>query len=398
MKKIALFTLLSGLFISVQAQDKITNKEGSDYEFTVVTDIEATDVESQGRTGTCWSFSALSFIESEIMRLGGGKHELSEMFIVRNTYSDKAERYVRMHGNLNFGPGGAFHDVSEMIKAHGIVPLEAYTGRPANEEKLNHGEMDHVLLGMVKAVVDAEQETLTPLWKPAYEAVLDTYLGEMPSEFSYKGKNYTPKSFAKSLNFNADDYVFISSFTHHPFYDEFIIEVPDNWMMKEVYNVPMNEMMEVIDHALMNDYSLAWASDVSEEGFSFRQGMALVPLDGAKIKKSGKDNKNFSDAGAAKESTVFDAPCEEKEITQEMRQLAFDNYETTDDHGMHMTGIVKDQNGKKYYIIKNSWGTSYNDCDGYFYASEAFVEYKTMDIMLHKDAVPKNIKKKLGIK
>ena len=207
-----------------------------------------------------------------------------------------------------------------------------------------------------------------------------------------------PKSFAKSLNFNADDYVFISSFTHHPFYDEFIIEVPDNWMMKEVYNVPMNEMMEVIDHALMNDYSLAWASDVSEEGFSFRQGMALVPLDGAKIKKSGKDNKNFSDAGAAKESTVFDAPCEEKEITQEMRQLAFDNYETTDDNGMNMTGIVNDQTGKKYYIIKNSWGTSYNDCDGYFYASEAFVEYKTMDIMLHKDAVPENIKKKLGIK
>ena len=398
MKKIALFTLVAGLFISVQAQDKITNKEGSDYEFTVVTDIEATDVESQGRTSTCWSFSALSFIESEIMRLGGGKHELSEMFIVRNTYSDKAERYVRMHGNLNFGPGGAFHDVSEMIKAHGIVPLEAYTGRPANEEKFNHGEMDNVLLGMVKAIVDAEQETLTPLWKPAYEAVLDTYLGEIPSEFSYKGKKYTPKSFAKSLNFNADDYVFISSFTHHPFYDEFIIEVPDNWMMKEVYNVPMNEMMEVIDHALMNNYSLAWASDVSEEGFSFRQGMALVPLDGAKIKKSGKDNKNFSDAGAAKESTIFDAPCEEKEITQEMRQLAFDNYETTDDHGMHMTGIVKDQTGKKYYIIKNSWGTSYNECDGYFYASEAFVEYKTMDIMLHKDAVPKNIKKKLGIK
>ena len=188
MKKIALFTLVAGLFISVQAQDKITNKEGSDYEFTVVTDIEATDVESQGRTGTCWSFSALSFIESEIMRLGGSKHELSEMFIVRNTYSDKAERYVRMHGNLNFGPGGAFHDVSEMIKAHGIVPLEAYTGRPANEEKFNHGEMDHVLLGIVKAVVDAEQETLTPLWKPAYEAVLDTYLGELPSEFTYNGK------------------------------------------------------------------------------------------------------------------------------------------------------------------------------------------------------------------
>jgi len=398
MKKIALLTAIAGMFVTAQAQDKITNKKGSEYEFTVVTDIEATEVQSQGRTGTCWSFSALSFIESEIMRLGGGKHELSEMFIVRNTYSDKGEKYVRMHGNLNFSPGGAFHDVSEMIKDHGIVPLEAYTGKPANEEKFNHGEMDHVLLGMVEAVVDAEQETLTPLWKPAYEAVLDTYLGEIPEKFTYQEKEYTPKSFAKSLNFNADDYVFISSYTHHPFYEEFIIEVPDNWMMKSVYNVPMEEMMEVIDHALMNEYSIAWASDVSEKGFSFRDGLALVPVEETKIKKSGNDNKNFSDAGAKKKSSIFDAPCEEQEITQEMRQIAFDNYETTDDHGMHMTGIVNDQTGKKYYIVKNSWGTKHNDCDGYFYASEAFVEYKTMDIMLHKDALPKKIRKKLGIK
>lgn len=398
MKKTCLIVLLATAYFSADAQDVITNKKGSEYEFTVVTDIEATEVQSQGRTGTCWSFSALSFIESEIMRMGGGKHELSEMFIVRNTYSDKAENYVRMHGNLNFGPGGAFHDVSEMIKEHGIVPLEVYSGNPSNEKKFNHGEMDEVLLGMVDAVVEAKQKTLTPLWKPAYEAVLDTYLGEKPEKFTYRGKEYTPKSFAESINFNADDFVYIASFTHHPFYEEFVLEVPDNWMMKSVYNIPFEEMMEVINYALMNKYSIAWASDVSEEGFSFRDGLALVPLDGANIKKSGKDNKNFSDAGAVKESTVFDAPCEEKEITQEMRQIAFDNYETTDDHGMHMTGIVNDQNGKKYYIVKNSWGTKHNDCDGYFYASEAFVEYKTMDIMLHKDALPKKIRKKLGIK
>ena len=398
MKKITLFLAFTGMLSSLNAQDTITNKAGSDYRFTVVNDIEATEVQSQGRTGTCWSFSALSFIESEIMRMGGGKHELSEMFIVRNTYADKAEKYVRMHGYLNFGPGGAFHDVSEMIKAHGIVPLEVYTGKPANEETFNHGEMDHVLHGIVKAVVDAEQNTLTPLWKPAYEAVLDTYLGEIPLKFKYNGEKYTPKSFAESVNFDADDYIFISSYTHHPFYEEFIIEVQDNWMMKSVYNIPMDEMVEVIDNALLNDFSIAWASDVSEKGFSFRDGLALVPLEGAKIKKSGKDNKNFSDAGALKESTVFEAPCEEKEITQEMRQLAFDNYETTDDHGMHMTGIVKDQTGKKYYIVKNSWGTKNNDCDGYFYASQAFVEYKTMDIMLHKGALSKSLRKKLGIK
>lgn len=398
MRKIALWALALGFVLNVQAQETLTNKEGSAYEFTVLTDIEATEVESQGRTGTCWSFSALSFLESEIMRMGGGKHELSEMFIVRNTYSDKGGLYVRMHGNLNFGPGGAFHDVTEMMRHHGVVPLEAYTGRPGNEKTFNHGEMDLVLKGMVDAVVEAKQKTLTQHWKPAYEAVLDTYLGEIPETFNYNGKDYTPKSFAASLNFNPDDYISISSYTHHPYYSEFILEVPDNWMMKKVYNVPMEEMMEVINHALVNKYSIAWASDVSEEGFSFRDGLALVPLDGAKIKKSGSDNKNFSDAGAQKESTVFEAPCEEKEITQEMRQIAYDNYETTDDHGMHMTGIVEDQNGKKYYIVKNSWGTKYNDCDGYFYASEAFVEYKTMDIMLHKDALPKSIRKKLGVK
>ena len=398
MKKVTLLAIFSGLLLTVQAQETITNKEGSSYEFTVLTDIEATEVQSQGRTGTCWSFSALSFFESEIMRLGGGKHELSEMFIVRNTYSEKGEKYVRMHGYLNFGPGGAFHDVSEMMKNHGIVPLEVYDGRPANEERFNHAEMDHVLNNFVKAVVDEKQGKLTTLWQPAYEAVLDTYLGEVPSKFSYRGKEYTPKSFAKSLKFNPDDYISISSYTHHPFYEEFIIEVQDNWMMKTVYNLPMDEMMEVIDNALMNEYSIAWASDVSEKGFSYRDGLALVPVDGKTIIKKGSDNTNFSDAGAEKESSIFDAPSEELEITQEMRQEAFDNYETTDDHGMHMTGIVKDQTGKKYYIVKNSWGTKNNDCDGYFYASEAFVEYKTMDIMLHKDALPKNIRKKLGIK
>ncbi|MAZ31293.1 MAG: aminopeptidase [Flavobacteriales bacterium] len=397
MKKIIFLITATGLLFSIQAQDIITNKEGSEYKFKIISDIEATEVQSQGRTGTCWSFSALSFIESEIMRLGGGKHELSEMFIVRNTYSDKADKYVRMHGNLNFGPGGAFHDVSEIIDAHGILPLEVYTGRPSGEKKFNHGEMDQLLLGMVKAVVDAEQEILTPLWKPAIDAVLDTYLGKVPSTFKYRGKEYSPKSFAKSLNFNAKDYVFISSFTHHPFYEEFIIEVPDNWMMKKVYNCHMDEMISIIDHALINEYSIAWASDVSEEGFSFRDGLALVPQDDAKIKKSGKNNQNFSDAGVSRESTIFETPCNEKEITQEMRQLAFDNYETTDDHGMHMTGILEDQIGKKYYIIKNSWGTNYNDCDGYFYASEAYVKYKTMNIMLHKDALSKTMRKKLNI-
>ncbi|MFY0644917.1 MAG: aminopeptidase [Bacteroidia bacterium] len=381
--------------LQLKAQDTLRNKKGGNYLFTVEHDIEANEVQNQNRTGTCWSFSALSFMESELIRMGKGSHKLSEMFIVRMAYMDKAENYVRMHGVSNFGQGGAFHDIPHVIEKYGIMPQEAYQGLNYGSETHNHSEMEAVLKGILDAVIANKQRQLTTSWMKAYNAVLDAYLGELPETFEYQGSNYTAKSFAEHLELDMDDYVVISSFTHHPFYDDFVLEVPDNWVMEEVYNVPLDEMMNAMNHAVSNGYSVAWAADVSEKGFSFKNGLAIVPTDDEALTVKGKDSKHFNDAGADKEGTQFDSPGEEKEITQEMRQEAFDNYLTTDDHGMHFTGLVKDQNGDLYYIVKNSWGTKHNDCDGYFYASMPYVAYKTINFMVHVDALPKDLQKKL---
>lgn len=377
--------------------DTIKNKKDGHYYFTVVKDIESLDVQSQGRTGTCWSFSSLSFLESEIIRNGKKPVSLSEMFIARNAYLEKAINYVRMHGNFNFSAGGAFHDIPHIIKKYGIVPEEIYNGLNYGEDKHNHAEMDAILKAAVDQVVKNPQRKLTTSWQKAIEGILDAYLGKIPEEFEFKGKKYTPKSYAESLGLNMDDYIAIGSFTHHPFYETFVLEVPDNWGFGSIYNVPIDEMEQIMNDAVLNGYSIAWGSDVSEKGFSFSNGLAIVPEDEATIQVKGKDNKHFSDAGAEKVSNAFDEPVEEKKITQEMRQEGFDNYQTQDDHGMHITGIVKDQKGNKYYIVKNSWGKeNYND--GYFYASTAYVKYKTIDFMVHKDALSKDLKNKLNIK
>ncbi|MCB9262185.1 MAG: aminopeptidase [Flavobacteriales bacterium] len=376
--------------------DTLKNKKDGHYYFTVVKDIEANEVQNQNRTATCWSFSALSFMESEVMRLGKGKHKLSEMYIVRMAYLDKAEKYVRMQGTINFAQGGAFHDIPHVIKNYGIVPQEVYQGLNYGTEDHNHSEMAAVLKAMCDAIIQNKQGTLTTAWKAAIEGVLDAYLGKVPSEFKYQGKKYTPTSFAESLGLNMDDYVTLTSYTHHPFYSNFMLEVADNWGGGVVYNLPLNEFMQSINNSLTNGYSVAWASDVSEKGFSFKNGLAIVPTDESALTQTGQDNKHFNDAGADRRGNQFDSPGPEKTITQEMRQEAFDNYATTDDHGMHITGMVKDQNGTVYYIVKNSWGTK-NDCDGYMYASTAYVQFKTMDVMVHKDALPKNIKDKLKL-
>ena len=398
MKKISILLALAFFVNGLFAQnDTLKNKKDGHYYFTVVKDLEALDVQSQGRTGTCWTFSSLSFLESEIIRKGKKPVSLSEMFIVRNAYLEKAITYVRMHGNFNFAAGGAFHDIPHIIKQYGIVPEEIYNGLNYGEDKHNHAEMDAVLKAMVDQIIKNPQRKLTTSWKEAIEGVLDAYLGKIPEEFEFKGKKYTPKSYAASLDLNMDDYVAIGSFTHHPFYQSFVLEVPDNWGFGSVYNVPMDDMEKIMNDAIMKGYSIAWGSDVSEKGFSFSNGLAIVPEDEATIKVKGKDNKHFNDAGAEKVSNAFDEPVEEKKITQEMRQTAFDNYETQDDHGMHITGMVKDQKGTKYYIVKNSWGTI-NDCDGYFYASETYVKYKTIDFMIHKDGLSKEMKLKLNIK
>jgi bleomycin hydrolase len=381
---------------NLQAQDTLRNKKDGNYIFTVKTDVEVNAVQNQNRTGTCWSFSALSFIESELQRMNKGDHKLSEMFVVRKAYEDKAENYVRMHGTANFGQGGALHDIPYVIEKYGIMPLEAYKGLDYGLENHNHSEMEAILKGILDGVIANKQGKLTTSWKKAYNAVLDAYLGPVPSEFNYNGKSYTPKSFAESLEIDMDDYVIISSFTHHPFNDDFVLEVPDNWIWEEVYNVPLNEMMDAMKYAVTNGYSIGWAADVSEKGFSFRDGLAIVPEDESALKSLGKDNKHFNNAGAKKVGTQFDTPGPELKITQEMRQEAFDNYKTTDDHGMHFTGLVTDQNGNEYFIVKNSWGTKHNDCDGYFYASMPYVAYKTINFMVHIDGLPKALKKKLN--
>ena len=388
---------LSCTQLTAQENTKLSNRKDGGYVFTLMKDIEATDVQSQGRTGTCWSFSSLSFFESELLRMGKGKHNLSEMFIARKAYEEKAVNYVRMHGNFNFGPGGAFHDIPYVAKRHGLMPEEAYMGLGYGADRHNHSEMDAILRATVEQVIKNPQGTLTPSWKKAVSGILDAYLGEVPSEFEYQGKKYTPQSYAKELGLDMNDYVIVTSFTHHPYYEQFVLEIPDNWALSSTYNLPLDELIEIADNAINNGYGVAWASDVSEKGFSYRDGLAIVPEDESTIKVRGRDNSNFSDAGASKVSNAFDEPVKEKTITQAMRQEAFDNYQTQDDHGMHFTGIVKDQKGTKYYIVKNSWGKT-NECDGYFYASEAYVRYKTTNFMVHKNAIPKALRKKLGIK
>ncbi|MFP4047452.1 MAG: aminopeptidase C [Bacteroidales bacterium] len=399
MKKHNLYTLLFLITLLITAPSFAQDEE-TGYEFTTVEELPATSVKNQYRSGTCWSFSGISLLESEMIRMGKEAVDLSEMWIVRHAYSDKAEKYVRFHGHLNFAGGGAFHDVTNMIKEYGIVPESVYDGLEYGEDKHVHGEFDAVLKGYVDEVMENKNKKLTPVWHDGFNKLLDTYMGEKPEKFTYEGKEYTPESFASEyVGINPDDYIELSSYTHHPFYSKFILEVPDNWAYGEVYNVPVDELIEVIDHAIESGYTVAWASDVSEKGFSWKNGVAIVPSEDIEDKTGTEQSKweDLTEEEKEKMMYSFEEPVNEKKITQEMRQEAFNNWKTTDDHGMHITGIAKDQNGTKYYKVKNSWSDKDHIYDGYLYASEAFVRYKTMDIMIHKDALPEEIADKLGL-
>ena len=369
-------------------------------EFTVVKENPITSIKNQNQAGTCWCYSSLAFIESELLRMGKGEFDFSEMFIVHNTYLDRADKAVRTHGDVSFAQGGSFYDVIYGMEAFGLVPeAEMRPGVMYGMELSNHNELSAVSDAVVAAIAEGNHRSLQvgpdgqPLWKKAIAAVHDIYLGVRPETFVYNGKEYTPQSFYESLGLNADDYVSLTSYTHHPFYTSFALEIPDNWRWAQSYNLPIDELMEVFDYAIMEGYTIAWGSDVSEAGFT-RTGTAVLPADVAGADLQGSDMAKW--LNLTEEEKQAATAGAQKWCTQEERQRAYDNWETTDDHGMQIYGIAKDQNGVEYYMVKNSWGEA-GTYKGLWYASKAFVRYKTMNIIVHKNAIPKHIRKKLGL-
>ena len=370
-------------------------------EFTVVKENPITSIKNQNQAGTCWCYSSLAFIESELLRMGKGEYDFSEMFIVHNTYLDRAEKAVRTHGDVSFAQGGSFYDVIYGMEAFGLVPeAEMRPGVMYGMELSNHNELSAVSDAVVAAIAKGNHRSLqlSPegemLWKKSIEAIHDIYLGERPESFTYEGKEYTPKSFYESLGLNASDYVSLTSYTHHPFYTTFAIEIPDNWRWAQSYNLPIDELMEVFDNAIMEGYTIAWGSDVSEKGFT-RQGTAVLPDEAAGADLQGSDMAKW--LNLTEEQKQAATAGAQKWCTQEERQRAYDNWETTDDHGMQIYGIAKDQNGTEYYMVKNSWGEA-GTYKGLWYVTKAFARYKTMNIVVHKNAIPKDIRKKLNIK
>jgi bleomycin hydrolase len=349
-----------------------------------VKDNSATGITNQFHSGTCWCFSTQSFLESELMRMGKGVIPLSQMFVVYNMYLEKAVHYIRYQGHTQFGQGGEPHDVINSLRDFGLMPASAYIGLPDGETKPEMDEVDNVLLAMLNEMNKLPDGKLNPNWFKAYKGALDGYMGATPASFTYNGKTYTPKEFAQSLGLNPDDYVEITSFTHHPFYQKFILEVPDNWAESEDYNVPLDEFHQIVDNALENGYTVEWGSDVSEPYYSERNSIAIVP------------QVDMGNMTSEERDSIFTNVVPQKIITQDMRQQAFDDLSTTDDHGMQIIGIAKDQNGDEFYIVKNSHGAN-NYCNGYLYVSAQYFEYKTTSIMVNKNSIPTSIRKKLGI-
>ncbi len=398
-KRIFSLALVGMMAFGAFAQEA-KNDEG--FVFTTVKENPITSIKNQNRAGTCWCYSTLSFLEAELLRMGKGEYDFSEMYIVHNTYLDRADKAVRTHGDISFSQGGSFYDVLYGMKTFGLVPeSEMRPGVMYGDTLSNHTELSAVSDAVVAAIAKGNHRSLqtdengTPLWKKTIEAIHDIYLGVRPEKFTVNGKEYTPKSYYESTGLNADDYVSLTSYTHHPFYESFVLEIQDNWRWAQSYNLPIDELMEVFDNAIMEGYTIAWGSDVSEAGFT-RNGVAVMP-DAEKAQElSGSDMAHWLKLSPA-EKKLNDKPQSQKWCTQEERQVAYDNWETTDDHGMVIYGIAKDQMGNEYYMVKNSWGES-GTYKGIWYASKAFARYKTMNIVVHKDAVPKAIRKKLGIK
>ncbi len=403
MRRVLTALVMLAIVGTASAQEK---KETEGYKFNDTKIIPTTPVRDQSRSGTCWSYATLSTLESEVIRNGGEAVELSPMWVVRNMYFEKAVKYVRLHGHLNFAVGGASDDVLRAIKTYGIMPEEAYTGLQYGTEKPDFTEIDAVLKGYMDAVIKAGEKVqsrndatgLTKVWQDGLNGILDAYFGERPESFTYNGKEYTPMSYAESLPIDLNDYVELTSYTHHPFYTQFALEVPDNWTWSTMWNVPMEELMATIENSVDMGYPIAWAADVSDRGFSRYKSVAIIPE---------AEVENMSDTEASRwggiskterESALysFEGPGPEKKITQQMRQDAYDNYQTTDDHAMLIMGSAVDQNGTPYYKVQNSWGER-GPYNGFYYASVPFVAYKTMSVMVHKDVLPKELRKRLDL-
>lgn len=360
------------IFISTE-----TFAQSAFQELEIIKDIPVLSVKSQGETGTCWIFGTTSFIESELIRMGKGEIDLSEMFTVRCAYQDHALAYIRYHGNINFGPGAEGWDMLNVIANYGIVPQEAYTGFKVNPVLHDHSEMDNMLKAMVEVLIKSKK--LSGVWDEAINGVLDAYLGDYPVKFEFKGTKYTAESFRDYLGIDVNNYQAFTSVNHHPYNSEIVFESPDNWSNGLVTNVALDDIISILDNALLSGYSVVWASDVSDPGFNHDKGLAIVP------------EKNWEDMSENEKTEVFDKLVKQKDITPEMRQFGYNNYETTDDHLMHIVGLAKDKNGTKYYKVKNSWGNESNELGGFFYASESYVKLRTMTITVHKDGVPKQI-------
>ena len=385
---------LAGAAALAQPRPAVSTK---DYEFTTVKENPVTPVKNQYRSGTCWCFSALSFLESEAIKNKNIKDttlfpDFSEMYVVRKAYHDRAIKYVRLNGKMNFAAGSDFGDVLEVTRDYGLVDQKAYSGLQYGYDLPVQGELDAVLKGYVDAVVKNPNRKLTSVWPKGLDGILDAYMGEIPERFTVGGVSYTPESYVNSFKLNTNDYVGLTSYTHHPFYTAFAMEVEDNWRCTPSWNVPLDEFMAIIDYAVNNGYTVAWGGDVSEPGFT-RDGLAIL-IDTEAKATSGSDQERW--VGKAEEKPQEKKTIKELDVTQEIRQQMFDEKTSTDDHGMHLYGIAKDQNGTKYYLIKNSWGET-GAYKGIWYMSENFVKGKTLNIVVNKKAIPANIKKKLGL-
>ncbi|MHB1921666.1 MAG: C1 family peptidase [Chitinophagaceae bacterium] len=392
LKKVLLVSfLLTSILANAQVdlmnrviQNKSDQSTGA-FQFTTLVNNSTTPVQNQANSGTCWSYSTNSFLESEMMKEGRKPVRLSELFSARNAYMDKAVNYVRMHGSLNWGDGGEPHDVINMLAKYGALPYSVYTGLNYGTKLNDFGEFDAVTKAFLDAVISDKNGTLSTAWKVAFSRILDSYLGVVPKTFEYEGKQYTPQTFAQEVvGLNPKNYVEFISQTNTPYFKKATMMVPDNWTMQRDFNIPMKDMTKIVDYALNHGYTVSWGTDISEKYFSWKNGVAYVPA------------IPYSQMTPQQRATMFDGPKPQKEITPQIRQLAFDDYATTDDHGMHITGIAKDQNGTQYYIVKNSWGTG-NEYKGYLYVSKTYFQYKTTSFLVNKKGIPEDLKKKLGI-